>query len=470
MNTTMTASRTLLPMPTVIIGMGKTGLSCARFLSRRGEPFAIIDSRENPPGLATVQQEFPRAPLHAGDLRSDWLRGARRVLLSPGVSLAEPALRAAQDQGAEIIGDVELFARHVRAPVVAVTGSNGKSTVTTLVGEMARTADLHVGVGGNLGTPALDLLNENAKLYVLELSSFQLETVSTLNACAATVLNVTPDHMDRYRSVTEYAAAKQRVFHGDGVMVLNADDPLVMAMQERGRTVQRFGLSAPVNGDYGVQRDAHGSAWLACGEERLLPVADLKIKGAHNIANALAAWALAEAAELPRTAIRDALRTFAGLPHRCQWLAEIGGVHWYDDSKGTNVGAACAAITGLAQDLAPGRRLIVIVGGDGKGADFSAMAPAAQGRARAAIIIGRDGPRIEKVLTPVVPCVRAADMEDAVGRASTLAQPGDAVLLSPACASFDMFRDYAHRGEVYTAAVRARAAAQSAAALTERRP
>lgn len=457
-------------MPTVIVGMGKTGLSCARFLSRRGEPFAIIDSRTEPPALAAVQQEFPRVPCHTGTFKSEWLRCARRVLLSPGVSPQEPALRAARDEGAEIIGDIELFARHARAPVIAVTGVNGKSTVATLVGEMARAADVRVGVGGNLGTPALDLLSENAKLYVLELSSFQLETVSTLNARAATVLNITPDHMDRYRSVTEYAATKQRVFRGDGVMVLNADDPLVMAMREHGRSVRQFGLGAPAAGDYGERRDTRGQAWLACGEERLLPAAELKIKGAHNIANALAAWALAEAAGVPRAAVRDTLRTFAGLPHRCQWVAEINGVQWYDDSKGTNVGAACAAITGLAQNLAPGRRLIVIVGGDGKGADFSAMAPAAQGRVRAAVIMGRDGPQIEKVLAPVVPCVGASGMEDAVARAAALAQPGDAVLLSPACASFDMYRDYVHRGEVYAAAVRARSSAQAAAASEGRYP
>ncbi|HTT09144.1 MAG TPA: UDP-N-acetylmuramoyl-L-alanine--D-glutamate ligase [Gammaproteobacteria bacterium] len=454
-------------MPTVIVGMGKTGLSCARFLSRRGEPFAIVDSREDPPSLAVVQREFPRAPCHAGDLRPDWLQGARRVLLSPGVPPQEPALCAARAHGAEILGDIELFARHARAPVVAVTGVNGKSTVTTLVGEMARAAGVRTGVGGNLGTPALDLLDEKVSLYVLELSSFQLETVSSLNARVATVLNVSPDHMDRYRSLTEYAATKQRVFRGDGVMVLNADDPLVMAMREQGRTVRRFGLNAPPAGDYGVRQDADGRVWLVCGEERLLPVAELKIKGAHNIANALAAWALAEAAGLPRPAIGDALRTFAGLPHRCRRVAEIDGVHWYDDSKGTNVGAACAAIVGLAQGLASGRRLIIIAGGDGKGADFSAMASAARGRVRAAVIIGRDGPQIEKVLAPVVPCVRADNMEDAVAQAAARAEPGDIVLLSPACASFDMYRDYVHRGEVYVASVRARV---RVAASAERQP
>ncbi len=467
MNTAMTASKISLPMPTVIVGMGRTGLSCARFLGRCGEPFAIVDSRENPPGLAAVQREFPRAPRHAGGLRADWLHGARRVLLSPGVSPREPALRAARDQGVEIIGDIELFARHARAPVVAITGVNGKSTVTTLVGEMARTAGVRAGVGGNLGTPALDLLDEKISLYVLELSSFQLETVSSLNACAATVLNMSPDHMDRYHSLTEYAAAKQRIFRGDGVMVLNADDPLVMAMRERGRKVRRFTLGAPAGGDYGLTREGRGETWLACGGERLLPAAALKIKGAHNIANALAAWALAEAAGLPRAAAREVLSTFTGLPHRCQWVAEIDGVRWYDDSKGTNVGAACAAIAGLAQDLAPGRRLVIIVGGLAKGADFSAMAAAVRERVRAAVIIGRDGPQIEKVLADVVPCVRAVDMQDAVARAAALAEGGDAVLLSPACASFDMFRDYVHRGETYAAAVRARA---PAARPEERRP
>jgi len=440
---------------TVVVGLGRTGLSVARFLAARGGHFAVTDSRRDPPGLESLRRELPQTPIAAGGFDADLLAGAGLIVVSPGVPLSEPALLAARARGAEVIGDVELFARHVDAPVIAITGANGKSTVTTLVGEMARAAGREVRVGGNLGTPALDLLAAGRPdLYVLELSSFQLETVQSLNARAATVLNITPDHMDRYRTLADYAAAKRRVYRGDGAMVINADDPLVAAMREDGRRTLRFSTGMAGGADFGLCRRA-GEAWLARGDEPLLPVRELRIRGLHNVANALAALALGTAAGIPEAAAITALRGFAGLPHRCQWLAARGGVDWFDDSKGTNVGATCAAIAGLAQgDDQDGRRVVLIAGGDGKGQDFSGLAQAAAGRVRAAVVLGRDGPQIARVLEGTLPVARAIDMEDAVHQAAALAVAGDAVLLSPACASFDMFRDYVHRGEVFAAAVR----------------
>lgn len=413
----------------------------------------MTDSRSDPPGNAILRAEMPEVVAMLGRYDVDLLAHAQRVLLSPGVPLREPFLQAAMRRDLEVIGDIELFARNVDAPVVGITGANGKSTVTTLVGAMARCAGKDARVGGNLGTPALDLLTGTAPdLYVLELSSFQLETVTSLNAHAATVLNISPDHMDRYATLADYAAAKRRIYRGSGVMVINADDALVMAMHEPGRDALRFTLEAPRdNREFGVEQHA-GQVWLARGAERLLSIDELRIKGTHNIANALAALALGSAMDLPMEPMLHALREFEGLPHRCQWVGSGLGVDWFDDSKGTNVGATVAAIIGLAV----GRHVVLIAGGDGKGQDFSELAHAARGRLRGAVLIGRDGPAIERVLREVVAVRRADDMNDAVAQAAAIARPGDAVLLSPACASFDMFHDYVHRGEAFAATVRQR--------------
>jgi UDP-N-acetylmuramoylalanine--D-glutamate ligase len=438
---------------TVIVGMGKTGLSFARFLRRRGESFAIMDTRGEPPGAPALRSEMPEVQTHFGTDGEHLLRHARRVLLSPGVSTREPAIAAAIERGTEVIGDIELFARHADAPVIAVTGANGKSTVTTLVGAMAKRAGRNVRTGGNLGTPALDLLGGSSPdLYVLELSSFQLETVASLNARAAAVLNISPDHMDRYSTLEDYAAAKRRIYRGTGVMVMNADDAMVMRMAEPARDRVLFSLHPPqAAGDFGLQGGG-AEAWLVRGDRRLIRAREIRIKGTHNVANALAALALASAVDLPSEATLETLRDFPGLPHRCQWVGSAGGVDWFDDSKGTNVGATVAAILGLGAD----RPVVLIAGGDGKGQDFSDLATAARNRLRGAVIIGRDGPAIATVLQEVVAVAHARDMRDAVARAADMAQPGDAVLLSPACASFDMFRDYTHRGEVFTAAVKER--------------
>lgn len=432
----------------LIVGLGKTGLSVARFLSAHGVELAVTDSRPEPPALAELKEELPDVAVFIGGFEPGAFERADRVVLSPGVSLREPAVAAAVHQGVPVIGDIELFARYAPAPVVAITGSNGKSTVTALLAEMARVADRDVRVGGNFGTPALDLLQGPVPaLYVLELSSFQLETTSSLNARAAVVLNISEDHMDRYPDLETYAGAKARVYEGTGVMVVNADDPRVAAMARAEREIVRFSLSTPGAGDYGL-RHVDGAEWLCRGGERLLPVDALRLRGRHNLANALAALALADAAGLPRAAQLEALQRFPGLPHRMQWVAERDGVTWFNDSKATNVGAALAAIAG-----APGERLVLIAGGEGKNQDFAPLREALAERGRAAVLIGRDADRIEYALQGVVPIAHAADMAQAVALASGLAQPGDAVLLAPACASFDMFRGFEHRGEAYIEAV-----------------
>jgi UDP-N-acetylmuramoylalanine--D-glutamate ligase len=435
---------------TVVIGLGVTGLSCARFLAARGIPFAVSDSRDNPPNAQTFSRDFPSVPLSLGGFDAARITGARRLLVSPGVSLAEPVIREAMARGCEVIGDIELFAQHAHAPVVAITGANGKSTVTTLVGEMARTAGKTTGVGGNLGTAALDLITSpEPELYVLELSSFQLETTHSLRTATSVVLNITPDHMDRYATVAEYASAKQRIYQGAQVRVINGDDPWVTAMQDPRSEIIRFTLEEPGDNDFGIRR-WDGVPWLSHGRNTLMPVSQLRIKGSHNVANALASVALGSAIGLPLDAMLETLKAFPGLPHRCQWVARARGVDWYNDSKGTNVGAACAAIRGLAE----AQPLVLIAGGDGKGADFAPLAEAVAGRVRTVVMLGRDAPLIEAALGGLVPVRRVRDMREAVQCCAGLARKGDAVLLSPACASLDMFKNYAERGEVFVSAVR----------------
>ncbi|HEX9802495.1 MAG TPA: UDP-N-acetylmuramoyl-L-alanine--D-glutamate ligase [Gammaproteobacteria bacterium] len=434
---------------TLVVGLGQTGLACARFLAAQGESFAVADSRSNPPGIEELRRELPQVPVYLGPFDSGLFASAARLVLSPGVAPQEPAIAAAAAQGSEVLGDIELFARHAAAPVVAITGSNGKSTVTALLGEMAAAAGVKALVGGNIGTPVLELLAQPApELYVLELSSFQLEVTSSLNCRAAVVLNVSEDHLDRHGDIASYAAIKGRIYRGDGVMVINADDPVVAAMAEPGREVVRFSLAAPRSGvDFGLcERD--GRPWLAKGERLLMPAAEVRIPGRHNLANALAALALGEACGLPLAPMLQTLRQFPGLPHRCQWVAEVGGVNYYEDSKGTNVGATLAAIEGM-----PGEKVVLIAGGQGKGQDFTPLRHAVASRARAVVLIGEDAPLLRQALERSAAISHAFTMEEAVAQAAALAHPGDSVLLSPACASFDMFRNYAERGERFVAAV-----------------
>ncbi len=448
------AARTSIAPPpagrVLVVGLGKTGMSCARFLARRGAAVAVTDTRLEPPGLEAIRRELPDVALFLGGFDRSAFAAAELVVVSPGVSVEEPAIREARARGVPVLGDVELFARSAQAPVAAITGSNGKSTTTMLLGEMARIAGRRAAVGGNLGEPALDLLDPAIELYVLELSSFQLETTESLAPAVATVLNLSPDHMDRYPDLAAYAAAKARIFRSATVAVVNRDDPAVTAMPG-GRERRGFTLGEPAAGDYGVRlRD--GSPWLCRGDEPLIAAAAVAIPGSHNRANALAALAMGDALGLPPEAMREALRSFRGLRHRTELVAEIDGVRFYDDSKGTNVGATAAALEGFA-DGTPART-VLIAGGDGKGQDFTALGPLLARTARCVVLIGRDAPLIEAALDPATPRVHARDMAEAVRVAAGQASPGDRVLLSPACASFDMFRNYEHRGDVFAEAVR----------------
>jgi UDP-N-acetylmuramoylalanine--D-glutamate ligase len=446
----------------LVVGLGVTGLSMARWLDARGAVVAVADSRDNPPHAARLQAELPGVPLFTGMLREEVFRNADLLAVSPGVSLREPAVADALAHGVEVVGDIELFAQALnaqdltlRTQVIAITGSNGKSTVTEMVGAMCKKAGLHTIVAGNIGLPVLDALSdldlrgETADVFVIELSSFQLETTHTLHPAVSTVLNVTEDHMDRYTGMEDYAAAKERIFAGNGVQVLNREDGYSMAMVKPGRKVMTFGLDAPQKSEDWGLLDGENGPWLSQGGNRLLAVADLPLAGLHNAANALAALALCRAIDLPVQPLIEALREFKGLPHRVEKVAEINGVTFYDDSKGTNVGATVAALNGMPC------KVVLIAGGDGKGQDFSPLAPAVSAHARAVVLIGRDGQKIGAALASCgVPLRTAASMEEGVIQAFEQAKPGDAVLLSPACASFDMFRNYEHRAQVFIAAVK----------------
>ena len=433
---------------TLVVGLGETGLSVARFLSRQGVPVAVVDSREQPPGLERLRTELPDdVALFLGEFNAGAFERAQQIVISPGVSMQEPQIAAAVARQVPVIGDIELFAQTVTAPVIAVTGSNGKSTVVTLLGAMARRAGLDVRVGGNIGTPALDLIkDEEPDLYVLELSSFQLETVHSLRPQAAVVLNISADHMDRYHDLQAYAAAKQSIFRQAALQVFNLDDPVVAALVDRARPHVGFTRQQPAANDYGlVEVDA--VTWLVHGELRIMPASSICMTGQHNLTNALAALALGEAAGIPLHNMIETLAEFQGLPHRMQYVAEQGGVRWFNDSKGTNVGATLAAIEGFDE------KLVLIAGGDGKGADFSPLAAVMQRKGRGVVLIGKDAALLEAVLQGVVPVRHAADMPQAVRLAAELSRHGDCVLLSPACASTDMYRNFEARGDAYVQAV-----------------
>ena len=434
----------------IVVGLGKSGMSLVRFLAQRGVSFAVADTRENPPELATLRRDYPQVEVRCGELDVEFLCRADELYVSPGLALATPALQAAAARGVKLSGDIDLFARNAKAPIVAISGSNAKSTVTTLVGEMAAAAGKRVAVGGNLGTPALDLLSDDIELYVMELSSFQLETTNQLGAEVATVLNVSEDHMDRYSGLPAYHLAKHRIFRGARQVVVNRQDALTRPLMSEGQPCWTFGLGAPDFKAFGL-REENGEKYLAFEFQNLMPVRELKVRGAHNQANALAALALGHAVGLPFDAMLASLRNFTGLEHRCQWVRELDGVSYYNDSKATNVGAALAAIEGLGMDM--DGKLILIAGGDGKGADFSGLRDSVAKHCRAAVLIGRDAGLIADALGDAVPQVRAGSLDEAIALSRSLAQSGDAVLLSPACASFDMFKNYEERGQLFARAV-----------------
>jgi UDP-N-acetylmuramoylalanine--D-glutamate ligase len=487
---------------TIIVGLGKTGLSCVRFLAKCGKNIAVVDSRENPPGLTELTTKYPNVAIYLGGWHEDLLQTAQQLVVSPGIALTTPAIANQIARGIPVIGDIELFAQSVTKPIVAITGSNGKSTVTTLVGAMAKAAGLKTGVGGNLGTPALDLITEpEPDLYVLELSSFQLETTYSLKAAAATILNVTPDHLDRYRNIEEYAAAKLRIFNNCKTAIINCDNcwflPENFCQQQvclnfglgdcrnssifvisakaeiqesaetldsrlRGNDIVCAGIddregkksqisTSPLaesqNNEFSVVDN-----YLVFGKKKLISVTEVLIKGQHQIANALAALALGHAIGLPMDKMLATLKSFPGLEHRCQWVAKINGVDWFNDSKGTNVGATEAAIAGLGASIAG--KIVLIAGGQGKGADFSCLTKVVKAYVRTLILIGVDAGKIAAELAGATTILFADSMEQAVELAQQRTKTGDSVLLSPACASFDMFKNFEHRGRVFVELVK----------------
>ncbi len=451
----------------LVLGLGETGLSMARWLTRHGALVSVADTRRAPPRADDLRRELPGVALECGEFRDSGMRGTDLIAISPGVDRRTPAVAAAIRRGVPVAGDIELFAQamaqrllmpYARQPtprILGITGTNGKSTVTRMAGDICAAAGLDTMVAGNIGTPVLNALTEiedgqaMPDVFVLELSSFQLESTTSLDADAAAMLNLCADHLDRYDGINEYAAAKARVFNGGGAQVLNCDNAYSDAMALPGRPVYRFGLGAPRGGEaWGLAR-RDGQAWLARGEYALMPADAIPLAGMQNTANALAAGALCHAIGVADAPITAALRAFKGLPHRVEKVAVLNDITFYDDSKGTNVGATVAALSGFAQPV------VLIAGGDGKGQDFSPLRAPVAGHARAVILIGRDREKIAAALDGCgVPLERVADMDQAVRKALAVSRSGDVVLLSPACASFDMYRDYLHRGEVFAAAVR----------------
>ncbi len=439
----------------LVLGLGETGLSALRWLRAQGAIVSVADTREAAPGLDVVKNEMPEVQIYLGAFEAEIFKKAELIVSSPGIALSEPALQASIGAGVQVVGDVELFAqyRDPKAKVIAITGANGKTTVTTLVDEMCKAAGLKTIVAGNIGLPVLNALAmETPDVYVLELSSFQLETTSSLVIDAATMLNLTEDHMDRYADLPSYAAAKARIFYNAKQQILNRDDAWSMVMARPKLSARTFGLNADAN-DFGIINEGN-ETWLCEGAHQLINANDLHIKGAHNAANALAALALCRAIGLEYAPLLNALYNFKGLPHRVEWVANIDDVDYFDDSKGTNVGATCAALSGLGHSNNVAK-VVLIAGGDGKGQDFAPLrAPVAE-NARAVVLIGRDAGLIENALLDTnVPMYHAVDMREAVAIAQRVSQSGDAVLLSPACASFDMYKNYVHRAEVFVEAVK----------------
>jgi len=454
----------LLPRPTplalagkrvLVLGLGDTGLAVAKWVTREGGRVRVADTRPAPPRAP----DLAAGELVTGAFDARLLEGVDLVCISPGLALSEPVAQEALLRGIPLAGEIELFAWHVRGAggpnrIVAVTGTNGKTTVTALTGHLLRSAGIDCEVAGNIGPAALEALMRRLdagrppQAWVLELSSYQLETTWSLAPDCAALLNLSEDHLDRYAGLTEYGAAKARIFQGGGTQVVNRDDPRAAALAPRGAPRISFGLDAPPRAqDFGIVA-VDGRKWLAQGGNALIAAGELQIHGWHNVSNALAAAALAHALGAEREALIRGLRSFRGLPHRLERVALHGGVAWYDDSKGTNVGATIAALRGLEQ------KVVLIAGGEGKGQDFAPLAASVAERASRVLLIGRDAPLIARALAASgVPLQTCASLEAAVAEAARTARPGEAVLLSPACASFDMFRDYRHRGEAFAAAV-----------------
>jgi len=433
----------------VIVGLGKTGLSCFRYLSNQGLNVAITDSREEPPELLELKAEFESASVYLGQINEQVLLASDQIILSPGVSLDNKSIKLSIENNIPVFGDIELFCQKAQAPIIAVSGSNGKSTVTTIVAEMTRLAGLKTYVGGNIGIPALDLLSDSTPdLYVLELSSFQLETTYSLNAHASVVLNVSPDHMDRYSSFKDYVNTKKRIYSGQGLMVLNKDEEYIHSIIDSKRDTIYFSLGAPEGENFGLINH-NNEVWLSQGNEKIINKNQLKIKGEHNISNALAAMALAGAVNVPTNIMADVLKNFTGLEHRCQLVREIDNVSWYNDSKATNVGACIASITGLCEL----GNIILIAGGDSKGADLSGLNPIVKKYIKRVFLFGIDANKLADVMGSDVDKEFVNNMNEAVKGASKIADPDDIVLLAPACSSLDMYKNYQQRGDAFISAI-----------------
>lgn len=437
----------------VVAGLGISGVSAVNFLHENGYRVAVTDSRQLPPGHdqipATVQTSF-------GKLDQDLLLQAEEIVISPGLDIKLPEIQAAIAKGIPVVSEIQILRRATDRPIVAITGSNAKSTVTTLIGLMAQDAGVKVAVGGNLGRPALDLTRDDPDVYILELSSFQLETTSNLNAEVAVVLNMSEDHLDRHGDMAGYHAAKHRIFQGVKKVVFNRDDSLTRPLVPDVTPMQSFGLNAPDLKQYGILREDNGTIWLARGRERLLKSSEMYIQGTHNVANALACLALGEAIGLPIDKMLETLKTFKGLEHRCEFVKEVAGVRYYNDSKGTNIGATLAALDGLGAAIeAQGGKVAIILGGQGKGQDFTALRQSLEKYAKLAVLIGEDRPVIEKAIQGTTELLHAETLQEAVALCQQHTQAQDVVLLSPACASFDMFTGYPQRGHRFVEYVNA---------------
>ncbi|ENV80495.1 MULTISPECIES: UDP-N-acetylmuramoyl-L-alanine--D-glutamate ligase [Acinetobacter] len=435
----------------VVAGLGISGVSAVNFLHEQGYRVAVTDSRETPPGHDQIPAEVKTS---FGQLDLELLLQAEEIILSPGLAPQLPEIQQVIAKGIPVVSDIQLLRRATDVPIVAITGSNAKSTVTTLIGKMAQDAGRKVAVGGNLGRPALDLLKDQPELIVLELSSFQLETTSNLNAAVAVVLNMSEDHLDRHGDMFGYHKAKHRIFQGVKKVVYNRDDSLTRPLVPDQTPMQSFGLNAPDLNQYGILREDNGTLWLARGRERLIKSSELYIQGTHNVANALACLALGEAIGLPRDSMLETLKQFKGLEHRCEYVKTVHGVRYYNDSKGTNVGATLAAIDGLGAAIEPQQaKVVVILGGQGKGQDFSLLKASVAKYVKVAILIGEDAPILQIALQGSTELIQAQSLKQAVELAQAKTTEHDVVLLSPACASFDMFTGYPDRGHQFVACV-----------------
>ena len=434
----------------LIVGLGVTGKSCMRHFMRLGLSFSVLDTREQPPEINALLQEFPNIDIRFGSGHDEWVDSANEIYLSPGIAKDDPLFATAVSRGALITGDIDLFAQNASAPVIAISGSNAKSTVTTLVGEMAKCTNISVGVGGNLGEPALNLLSPKHEAYVLELSSFQLERCADLQPEVACLLNVSADHMDRHQNMMNYHQAKQRIYRGARHIVFNRHDSLTAPLKTVDVSVKSFGLDVPDLGQYGV-KNIDGERYLVKGFEPLMPVSDIPLIGDHHILNTLAALAIGDAAGFALPAMQTAIKQFNGLPHRCEFVADINGVQYINDSKATNVGATVAALKGLSASVSG--NIILIAGGQTKSADFSILMAALKPLPCKLVLLGEGADLIASLATNQHEVMRVDSLEQAVNVAEENSQSGDMVLLSPACASFDMFSGFEQRGDSFKAAV-----------------